>query len=90
MKKLISIILLCACIFSTQLVYADEIEEEIIEIDKIKQEVIETSANVAEEPSINSRVAVVIDRNSKEVLYSKNMNQKYAMASTTNVISSQR
>jgi D-alanyl-D-alanine carboxypeptidase (penicillin-binding protein 5/6) len=66
--------------------YADEIEEEQIEIERIKEEALETLASSSEEPSINSRAAVVLERDSKEVLYSKNMNDKRAMASTTKVM----
>ena len=39
-----------------------------------------------DEPSINSRSAVVIDRNSGTVLYGKNENNKVKMASTTKIM----
>lgn len=39
-----------------------------------------------ETPNINSRKAVVIDRNSKEILYGKKENEKVKMASTTKIM----
>ena len=68
--------------------FADELDEENneelsqYELNRITQ----TSAEVNEEPSINSRAAVVIDRSSKCILYSKNANEKRAMASTTKIM----
>ena len=37
-------------------------------------------------PDISSKAAIVIDRDSKAVLYGKNINQKRAMASTTKIM----
>lgn len=44
------------------------------------------SANLEDVPSINSRCSVVLDRNSKTILYGKNENQKCKMASTTKIM----
>lgn len=44
------------------------------------------SSNQIIEPQINSRSAVVIDRNSGTILYGKNENQKRKMASTTKIM----
>ena len=61
----------------------DRIENiDIKEIDKAIQTVSETTT----EPKINSRYAVVIDRNSKSILYGKNENTKTKMASTTKIM----
>ena len=86
MKKIISIIVLFMLISTNGVAFADELEDELIEVEQIKQEVLETAADLSKEPSINSRVAVVIDRESNRVLYSKNMNEKRAMASTTKIM----
>ncbi|MBR3153202.1 MAG: hypothetical protein IKF52_06375 [Clostridia bacterium] len=49
-------------------------------------EEIATSSNSSEVPVINSRRAVVFERNSKCVIYEKNKNEKCAMASTTKIM----
>ena len=65
---------------------ADDLEVEEIDIEQIKEEVIQTSGDIISEPAINSRAAIVFDRDSKCVLYSKNANEKRAMASTTKIM----
>ena len=40
----------------------------------------------SEEPVLNSRAAIVIDRNSKTILFGKNENEKRKMASTTKIM----
>ena len=67
--------------FST--IYADDVDNE----EKISQnEINEVSANVSDEPVLNSRKCVVYDRISKTIIYGKNENVKSAMASTTKII----
>ena len=74
-------------IFLVQIsVYADEEEHENIEIQEIWNEIKETDANIVKEPTINSKAAVVLDRESKTVIFDKNANQKRAMASTTKIM----
>ena len=51
----------------------DEIDND--EIEDIG-EVIQTATEAAEEPKINSRYAVVLDRQSKAILYGKNEKEK--------------
>ena len=48
---------------------------------------IETTTNVSEEPIINSRAAIIFDRNSGYVLFGKNENEQRKMASTTKIMS---
>ena len=74
-------ILLCS-----SLVFADIEDEEIIEVLELNKEVIEASADMYDEPIINSRSAVIFDRNSKKALYNKNMNSRRPMASTTKIM----
>ena len=65
--------------------YADDEDNENLntqEIDKI----LEASANVENVPVINSRAAVVIDRQTHTVLYGKKENEKRKMASTTKIM----
>lgn len=51
-------------------------------------EVIETSLEAVDEPKINSRFAIVLDRNNKTILYGKNEKTKTKMASTTKIMTS--
>ena len=66
--------------------FADDLEAEEIDIEQIKDEVLVSSGNVTSEPSINSKAAIVFDRDTKCILYSKNANEKRAMASTTKIM----
>ena len=70
-------------IFQNLNVFADDIETE--NIDDISS-FLQTSSNFSEEPLINSRSAIVFDRNSKQVLFEKNKNEKRKMASTTKIM----
>lgn len=46
----------------------------------------ETSSDIITEPTINSRAAIVYDRNSGSILFGKNENEKRKMASTTKIM----
>lgn len=87
--KIIYILLIIIIVFSNfYIVLADdEEEEEEIEFNW-EEEIIQTAAKSSNEPKINSRAAIVFDRNSKKVIYEKNSNQKKAMASTTKIMTS--
>ena len=87
-KCLISLILLLTMGTSNIITFADdEIEEYNKKIDNNEiNKTIETSANLNDEPKINSSSAVVIDRKSKNIIYGKNENVKKAMASTTKIM----
>ena len=86
-KKLVvfSLIFSILLINNTIILADDEIEN--IEINEIKQ-VIQTASEVINEPKINSRYAIVLDRNSKAILYGKNEKMKTKMASTTKIMTS--
>ena len=91
LKRKLSIILTVCILILTNLTgicLADDIETEEIDIEGIKGEILETSGNISDEPVINSRAAIVFDRNSKCILYSKNADIKKAMASTTKIMTS--
>ena len=87
-KCLISLILLLTMSTSNIITFADDkIEEYNKKIDNSEiNKTVETSGKLNDEPKINSRSAVVIDRKSKAVIYGKNENVKKAMASTTKIM----
>ena len=87
-KRIISLIILLIICTSNIIIFADdEIEEYNKKIDNNEiNKTIETSANLNDEPKINSRSAVVIDRKSKNIIYGKNENVRKAMASTTKIM----
>lgn len=64
--------------------FADD-EIEIVDTNNLG-EVVEASSKLTEEPKINSRAAIVLDRESKAILYGKNETTKRAMASTTKIM----
>lgn len=82
MKRIISLILIISILFP---IYCFADEENIEEVEEIP-ELVEATTNSAEEPNINSRSAIVFDRNSKEVIYGKDENTKKKMASTTKIM----
>lgn len=86
MKK-ICVFFIIFIILITKNVYADDNLDEVYEYDNIP-EIIETVSNIEDIPKINSRAAVVYDRNSKEVLFGKEENSKRKMASTTKIMTS--
>ena len=81
---LLAITMLVSLAFPT-VVWADDVEEEI-EKEEILKEIEEASANATNLPDINSRAAVVIERDSKTIIYDKKSDQKRAMASTTKIM----
>ena len=82
-KYLLCFFIIVFIIFQNLNVFADDIETE--NIDDISS-FLQTSSNFSEEPLINSRSAIVFDRNSKQVLFEKNENEKRKMASTTKIM----
>ena len=86
-KRIISINLIIIILFSFYTsILADDIIENVDEKDI--NTVIETAAEVSKTPKIDSRYAVVIDRQSKTILYGKNETSKTKMASTTKIMTS--
>lgn len=92
MKKLkISIILLIFilsfCLIPTiNSVYADELDTEEFNISELNDSTLEASAPISAEPKINSRAAIVYERNTNTILYEKNSNDIRPMASTTKIM----
>lgn len=60
-------------------------DEEEVDFEEM-QEILQTSANLTEEPKINSKAAIVWERNTKQVLFEKNADKKVPMASTTKIM----
>lgn len=82
MKKIIAFVLMFILIFPVCCFADEENNEEEEQI----PELVEAASNSAEEPNLNSRAAIIYDRNSKEVIYGKEENTKRKMASTTKIM----
>ena len=86
MKKMLCVFLAVTLMFySYNIVYADDIIEEEFN-QKDLQDIIETSSKTSDELTLNSRIAVAFDRNSKTILYGKNYDKEVPMASTTKIM----
>ena len=85
-KKVLCIFLIFILIFSiAEIKYADDEIEDVLENDELNK-AINVSSESANEPAINSRIAVIYDRESGRVIWGKNENKRSAMASTTKIM----
>lgn len=85
-RKTLLLMLIISCVMINQnFLLADDEIEEINENDNLEV-VSNVSEEIPEAPSINSRIAVVYDRNTGEVVWGKSENKKSAMASTTKIM----
>lgn len=81
----VSIIFFMLLVNNSFVIADDEIDNmDVSEIDKV----IETVSKVEDAPKINSRYAIILDRDSKAILYGKNEKTKTKMASTTKIMTS--
>ena len=79
-------LILLVCLLSVQSnVLGYEIEEETDYV-WLQQEIIKASTDSVTEPTLNSKCAIAIDRDSKTILYGKNENKQVPMASTTKIM----
>ena len=86
-KKIFVISLIfCMLTLNNINIWADD-GTDSMDIDEI-EEVIETVSEAEDAPKINSRYAIVFDRDSKAILYGKNEKTKTKMASTTKIMTS--
>lgn len=88
MIKKISIMLLigiCIIMQTVTVLADDEIDEDT---SNIIEEVLSASTNANTVPTLNSRACLVLDRESKRVLFEKNGYTKRPMASTTKIMTS--
>jgi D-alanyl-D-alanine carboxypeptidase (penicillin-binding protein 5/6) len=83
-KLLISLFLIVIFV-SHCIVFADDDDEEDIDANELQQ-IVESSTLPTEEPTINSKSAIIYDRTTKKVIWGKNENTKRAMASTTKIM----
>lgn len=65
------------------IVFADDVNEEVL---NNVSSLVEASSDITNEPTINSRAAIIYDRNSGSILYGKKENEKRKMASTTKIM----
>lgn len=89
MKKKINIIIIILLIFElfiNTIVFADDEDEEEINEELLNKITVETTAKINEEPNINARAAIIYDRETKEIIWGKNENDKKSMASTTKIM----
>ncbi len=88
MKKIRVLIVFMMLMFVfTTISYGDLEDIERINVSDIKNEVsIETSKTLENEPNINSRIGLIYDRNSGQVLFEKNGYKQTLMASTTKIM----
>ena len=84
-EKYILIFLINILLVLQPCVFAYE-DEEAADYIWMQQEIQNASVNSESEPNLSSRYAVVLDRNSKEIIYAKNENKRVPMASTTKIM----
>ena len=82
-KKITILLMICILLYPSLGIYA---QDEEIDVQEIRNNILNVSAIAEKIPEINSRSAVVIDRNSHKILYGKNENSPRAMASTTKIM----
>ena len=79
-------LIFCILLINSKFTLADD-EIDNVEINGI-EEIVQTASEATKEPKINSRYAIVLDRDSKAILYGKNEMEKTKMASTTKIMTS--
>lgn len=67
-------------------ILANDEDEEFIEFNDIWEEISQTGVSISNEPILNSRHVVVLDRASKTIIFEKSGKTKCAMASTTKIM----
>lgn len=80
-KRIFIVLLIVFCILVNQNISFGD-DENVEEIEVVNN----VNEKISEEPNINSRIAVVYDRNTGEVVWGKNEKRKSAMASTTKIM----
>lgn len=85
LKKSILVIILTILLSIQTNIYGYEIEEDTDYI-WLNEEISNVSTDPIKEPKLNSRYAIVLDRDSKDILYSKDENKRVPMASTTKIM----
>ena len=83
-KIVVYCFIFCILITNTHIVFADD-QIDNMDIENLEK-TIQTASEAIEIPKINSRYAIVLDRNSKAIIYGKNELTKTKMASTTKIM----
>lgn len=85
-NKIITGIVIISICLSSRFSYGNLNDNEKINMQQIKTEAIQTAQTINSNPKLNSRIALVYDRNSGKVLYEKNGDKQTPMASTTKIM----
>ena len=87
-SNILSIIIIFICLFNFSYVYADDIDysDDNISEDLLNSFSSETANTSESSLNLNSRSCIVLDRQSKYILYGKNEKNKVKMASTTKIM----
>jgi len=86
LKKFFLIFLCINLITFPVLAISDESEDfEILDLNEIENSVLESSVSASQEPVLNAKHAIVLDRKSNRILYGKAENEQTPMASTTKI-----
>ncbi len=86
-RILIGIMLVNIILTNSKCVLANEAEEGLTREEVINEiNTINASIGLKDEPNLNSRSAIIYDRNSKEIIWGKEENVRRKMASTTKVV----
>ena len=85
-KLIVFSLIFCMLIISNNYILADD-GADSVDITRL-DEVIQTAVEADDIPKINSRYAIVLDRNNKTILYGKKENKRTKMASTTKIMTS--
>lgn len=85
-KKILSLFLIISLSWNIICRADDSVDVDDSTDTEMIEDTVQTVAGTTEEPTINSRAAVVMDRETKEILYGKNETDKKAMASTTKIM----
>lgn len=86
MLKKCSYIFIIITILFTPTIYADDTFYDKNLSSTEFNNIVETSVNVEHIPTINARHSVILDRNSKTILYGKKEKETCKMASTTKIM----
>lgn len=86
-KSLLKITILMVFIINAciPIAYANDEEEPDLDLEQINQ-IVESATKPINEPILNSKSAIIYDRETKKIIWGKNEKQKRPMASTTKIM----
>lgn len=87
LKKIFCVIVLFIVLINfSNPIFADNEDVEEVNVKEIQENISQVSANIESVPTINSRAAILYERNSKQIIYGKSENVARPMASTTKIM----